>query len=43
MCSPGCGAIKIGGDWMKIEIFQCLLRLLGPLELVMSFEQFEEG
>jgi hypothetical protein len=24
------------------EIFQCLLRLLGPLELVMALEQFEE-
>jgi hypothetical protein len=28
---------------MKLEIFQRLLHLLGLLELVMSFEQFEEG
>jgi hypothetical protein len=26
-----------------LEIFKRLLRLPGPLELVMSFEQFEEG
>jgi hypothetical protein len=28
---------------MMLEIFQHLLCLLGPLELIVAFEQFEEG